>query len=251
MRKVLPLTQGETLNLICGNALFNLEIAQIMNLAVLCDFDGTVTTVDTAEWILTKFSQVDWQKLDRQFEKGKITLEECLNKEFSSVNASKELILKELRTIVTFRPNFKKLCEFCKRNDIPFVIASAGLDFVIEYFLKTNDCFDLVEVCTAKIKFVPGGIRFTFPKPYYNASDNLKDDMVKHYQAQSMKVIYVGDGFADFSAARNADYTFAIENSRLAKLCKSHRIPCKTITDFKEIVQAIRIIDADFQKAIQ
>lgn len=222
-----------------------------MNLVVLCDFDGTVTTIDTAEWILTKFAQGDWHKIDRQFEQGKITLEECLNKEFSSVKASKERILKELRETVIFRPNFKKLCEYCKKNDVSLIVASAGLDFVIEYFLKANDCLDLVEVCTAKIKFGPEGIKFTFPKLFYSSSDNFKHDMVRHCQAQGMKVIYVGDGFADFSATRDADHAFVIENSRLAKLCEGQGIPCKTITDFQEIVKAIRTIKASIQKSIE
>jgi len=213
-----------------------------MKLVVLCDFDGTITTVDTAEWVLARFTQGDWRQFDRQFENGKITLEECLNKEFSLMRASEEQILEELKDVVTFRPSFKKLAECCKKNRIPLIIVSAGLDFVINHFLKINNCQDLVEVYTAKTAFSTNGIRFTFPTLFDRTSDNFKHDMVRHYKSHGRKVVYVGDGLADYAAAKDADYSFAIEGSRLAKLCKSHGIPCGNMTDFQEVIEAIRKI---------
>jgi 2-hydroxy-3-keto-5-methylthiopentenyl-1-phosphate phosphatase len=214
-----------------------------MNLVVLCDFDGTITTVDTAAWVLARFAQGDWRLFDKQFENGEITLEECLNRQFSLVKASKKQILEELRNVVIFRPNFKKLAKHCKENRIPFIIVSAGLDFVIKHFLKLNGCLNLVEVCAAKTVFSTQGIRFIFPTLIDTKSENFKHDMVIHYKSQNGKVIYVGDGLADYAAARDADYSFTIKNSRLAKLCKSHEIRCRNITDFQDVIEAIRKIE--------
>ena len=213
-----------------------------MNLVALCDFDGTVTKIDTAEWVLAKFAQGDWRQFERQFEKGEIRLEECLNKQFSLVKASEEQILEELKKVVSFRPNFKKFGEFCRQNSIPLIIVSAGLDFVIKHFLQANNCLDLVEVCAAKTTFSSEGIKFTFPALFDNSSDNFKHDMVKHYKSQNKKVMYIGDGLADYAGAKDADFAFVIEGSRLAKLCKTRGIPCKSITDFQEIMEAIRKI---------
>jgi 2-hydroxy-3-keto-5-methylthiopentenyl-1-phosphate phosphatase len=214
-----------------------------MNLVALCDFDGTITRIDTAEWVLGKFAKGDWRQYDRQFEKGEIELEECLNKEFSLVKASEEQILEELKTVVTFRPNFKKFGEFCKENSIPLIIVSAGLDFVIKHFLQANNCLDLVTVYAAKTTFSLEGIKLTFPIMFDNSSDNFKHDMVRHYSSQNMKVMYIGDGLADYAGAKDADFAFVIEGSRLAKLCKTHRILCKSITGFQEITEAIREIE--------
>jgi 2,3-diketo-5-methylthio-1-phosphopentane phosphatase len=210
-----------------------------MDLVVLCDFDGTITTIDTAEFILARFAQGDWRLFERQFENGKITLEECLTRQFSLVRASEKQILEELKGVVTFRPDFKKLVECCRENHIPLIIVSAGLDFVIQHFLKLNHCQDLVEVYAAKTAFSANGIRFTFPTLLYKSSDNFKHDIVKHYESQGRKVVYIGDGSADYKAAKNSDYSFAIEGSRLARLCKSHGIPCKNITDFQKVIEAI------------
>jgi 2-hydroxy-3-keto-5-methylthiopentenyl-1-phosphate phosphatase len=213
-----------------------------MNLVVLCDFDGTITTIDTAEFVLARFAQGDFRAFDKQFERGELTLEECLNRQFSLVKASKTQILDELRDKVTFRPSFKRLAEFCKEERIPFLIVSAGLDFVIEYFLKLNNCLDLIEVIAPKITFGSSGIKFTFPRLADDGSANFKQDLVKSYKKQDKKVIYIGDGLADWEAAKCADYSFAIKGSRLAKLCRKHGIACRNITDFYEIIEAIRKI---------
>ncbi|HVP15822.1 MAG TPA: MtnX-like HAD-IB family phosphatase [candidate division Zixibacteria bacterium] len=219
-------------------------MANLMNLVVLCDFDGTITTIDTAEWVLARFAQGDWRAFDRQFEKGEIAIEECLNSQFSLVRASKKQILKELKDIVVFRSNFKKLAEYCKENHVPLMIVSAGLDFVIEHFLELNHCSDLAKVCAAKTSFGGNGIKFTFPTLLDRTSDNIKDDVVRRCKSHNQKVIYVGDGLADYAAARNSGYSFAIEGSRLARLCRKNGIPCRTITDFQEIIEALRKIHA-------
>jgi len=215
-----------------------------MNLAVLCDFDGTIITIDTAEHVLAKFAQGDWQFFDKQYQQGQITLEECLRKQFSMVKASKEEILDALERVVTIRQGFVRLARYCEKNVIPCIIVSAGLDFVINHFLKFNDLENLVETYTAKTRFKLDGINFTFPKPFDPTSVNFKQDLVRNCKTRGKKVVYVGDGQADYPAAMEADYPFAIKDSRLAKLCKNTRTRCVVISDFTEVVEAIRKIVA-------
>lgn len=219
-------------------------MANPKNLVVLCDFDGTITTIDTAEWVLSKFAQGDWRRFDRKFEKGEITLEECLNRQFSLVRASKKQILQELNDIVVFRSNFKGSAEYCKKSHVPLIVVSAGLDFVIEHFLELYDCLDFVEVCAAKTSFTDNGIKLVFPTLLDVASENIKDDAVRRYRSYNRDVIYIGDGLADCTAAKIADYSFAIEGSRLAKLCAKQGIQCRTMTDFQEIIEIIRKTNA-------
>lgn len=243
IREAKLITRNEKVYLTQANLCSARRPVNIMNLVVLCDFDGTITTIDTAEWVLARFARGDWRLFDRQFENGEITLEECLNRQFSLVRASRKQILEELNDLVTFRTNFKKLAEYCRENRVPFIIVSAGLDFVIKHFLRINDCLDLVEVYAAKTEFSANGIRFTFPTLFDRTSDNFKHDLVRRDKSQGREAIYIGDGLADYAAAKDADYSFVIEGSRLAKLFKSHGIPCTNIIDFKDVIEAIRKIE--------
>jgi 2,3-diketo-5-methylthio-1-phosphopentane phosphatase len=220
----------------------NVKADRFMNLVVLCDFDGTITEIDTAEFVLARFAQGDWQALDKRFENGEITLEECLRRQFSLVKASRKQILDELEKTVTFRTNFEKLAKYCRKNLIPLIVVSAGLDFVIEHFMKLAGLQELTETYTAKTKHNANRVEFTFPRLFDKTSANFKQDFVRHYKRQNKKVIYIGNGSGDYAAAKDADYLFAIKGSKLAKLCENHSMRYGSITDFQEVVEAIHML---------
>ena len=210
------------------------------SLAALSDFDGTIVDIDTSVFVLTRFAKEDWRIFDEQFEKGEITLEECLQQQFSTVRTSKTRILKEIERIPSLRPNFDRMAQFCKTQRIPLIIVSAGLDFVINHFLEQKGLQKLVEVYAPKARITATGIKFTFPKLLDKASVSFKDDLVRYYKKQGKKTVYIGDGFADFNPARNADFSFAIKGSKLAELLRNDGIPHEEISDFREVVEALQ-----------
>ncbi|MHA2105675.1 MAG: hypothetical protein ACW981_19790 [Candidatus Hodarchaeales archaeon] len=59
-----------------------------MRKIILCDFDGTIVTHDTAEFILNKFTTENWQIFDELLEKGEMTLEESMKKQFKLIKIS-------------------------------------------------------------------------------------------------------------------------------------------------------------------
>ena len=211
-----------------------------MRLAVLSDFDGTVTLNDTFENVAEKFAQGDWRAIDDQYVKGEITLEECLRRQGAMVRVSEALILHELDQVTKFRPGFDNLTEYCKTNRYPLVLVSAGLDFVIKHFLTRGNWRDKVELFAAAAKCSPTGIKFDFPKLKDNRSINFKDDTVRYYKTRADTVAYIGDGQWDLHALRNADLRFAIKNSKLAELCKEQEIQATTVADFTEVVTLLQ-----------
>ena len=60
-----------------------------MKLAVLSDFDGTLTLNDTFENVLTRFGKGDWRTVDDQYLRGEITLQECVQRQGAMVQASR------------------------------------------------------------------------------------------------------------------------------------------------------------------
>ena len=211
-------------------------------MVVLCDFDATITTFDTAEFTLDKFAQGNWKAIDKLFEEGKITLEDCLKREFAMVHASRQQILEALGETMDFRPNFPDLIDYCRDNSVPLVIVSAGLDFVIANYLKIKHWARFVETYTARTRFTRKGIEFDFPVPFDKTTVNFKQDLVRQYKAKGTTIAYVGDGSGDFDAARESDFVFAIKDSKLAELCKKHDVRFVSILDFNEVVRTLRKI---------
>jgi 2-hydroxy-3-keto-5-methylthiopentenyl-1-phosphate phosphatase len=214
-----------------------------LSFAVLSDFDGTVVNIDTCVHVLRKFAKEDWRVYDEQFERGALTLEECLKRQFSTVTAPRSAIISEIAQAASFRDGFAELIQYCRARGVPFIIASAGLDFAIDHLLAISGLTRQVQVYAPKSEFSDTGIRLTFPSLRYEASECFKDDLVLHYTKQGRRVAYIGDGIADYAAARTAAFPFAVENSKLARLLDGHKIDHYEIRDFGDVIRTIQTIE--------
>ncbi len=210
-----------------------------MKWVLLCDFDGTIVTIDTCEFLLDTFVKEDWRTFNTFLERGEITLEECTRKQLSMLNISEEGALKTLEKVTSFRPHFTELVDYCDTLGMRFIVASGGLDFVIKHFLRIKGLEKRVRVYSATSRITRDGIELSFPELVYCTSLDFKEDLVKQYNKQGFKTIYVGDGLSDFNAVRRADFLFVIKDSRLAELCKRKNILHHEITDFQEIIKSL------------
>jgi len=210
------------------------------SLAVLCDFDGTITLTDTFAYILKKYAQGDWQQYDRQYERGELTLQDVVRKQGMMIRTPEMVLVAEMERVTGFRPNFDKLIAYCRTNKIPIAVVSAGLDFVINHLLRMKGWNHLVKLYAAKTETTPEGIRLTFPRLRDKASLDLKDDLVRFHQSKGRRVAYVGDGRWDLPALKLADYRFAVKASTLANLCREQNIPAREITEFQEVLSMLK-----------
>jgi len=211
-----------------------------MSIAILCDFDGTIVSIDTAEYLLDAFGEKDWRKIDRALEKGEITFEESLVKEFAMLKVPEKVMLDALEPVTHSRPNFDKMVSYCKEHLVPLIIASGGLEFSVRHFLDRDGWLDSVQIYGPRAKCTADGVKLTFPAILDRDSENFKDDLARSQKRQGRRVAFVGDGIGDFPAARIADLAFAIRGSRLAQLCRTRSVPCREIVDFQEVVDSIR-----------
>jgi 2-hydroxy-3-keto-5-methylthiopentenyl-1-phosphate phosphatase len=213
-----------------------------MSFVVLCDFDGTVVEIDTCTLVLEKFASTNWRVFEERFERGELTLEECLQAQFSTVLASKSQMLEEVEKAASIRPGFLELIKYCKAKAFPLILVSAGLDFVIKHFLEREGLNGSLRIRVPKAEFTERGIRFTFPRLHFTSSVNFKDDLVSYYQKKGKKVVFIGDGKADYVAAKEADFSFAIRSSMLAELLEKDGSAYKKIDSFDEVVEALSTV---------
>lgn len=210
-----------------------------MSLVILCDFDGTIVDIDTAEFLLEKFAKGNWQQYDMQLEHGEITLEECMIKQYAMIKTPKGLLLEGLANAAKKRSHFDSLAAYCKARKIPLIIVSAGLDFCITHFLDAIGWANLIEVHSAKTKFTDKGIELIFPELRDITSVDFKVDLIAFYRMQGMRVLYIGDGRSDFNAVKHADFSFTIKNTKLSEFCKKQGIKYQEIETFQEVIDAI------------
>jgi 2-hydroxy-3-keto-5-methylthiopentenyl-1-phosphate phosphatase len=211
-----------------------------MNVAVLSDFDGTIINIDSCEFILTNFADSEWKTYDQKYRNNEISLEETMRKQFDLIKTPKQIILNKLDEFVSFRPYFKNLVDLCQNEGIPFVIVSAGLDFVIKHFLELHGLHKILKIVAASALLTDSGITLSFPELHYNSSKNFKDDLVKRYQDEGFIVVYLGDGSSDVYAAKMADLPFAVKDSYLAQTLHFKGESFFEFLNFQEIINEIQ-----------
>jgi len=205
-------------------------------IVVLSDFDGTVVEIDTGAYVLSEFANGDWRHVERQFESGEISFEECLRSQFGMIIHPKDEILKKVET-VSIRPHFDDVVNYCHDNRIDFKIVSGGLDFCIKHILERNKL--KVDVICPKATFTCDGLKLEFPKLSDVKSFSFKDDTVRSYQREDYSVLYVGDGYADYYALKEADLRFAMKDSVSAKLFHANKLELIEVTDFEPIFSTL------------
>lgn len=203
------------------------------------DFDGTIVIQDTAQIALNRFGDPGWVRIEQAFERGEMTFEESLRREYAMLKVPQELIIKELSRFVEIRPNFGRLVNYCKRQSVPLIVLSGGFDFCIRHFLNQDGWLDFVEIYSPTSRHTENGYVVTFPQKLAPVSTNFKDDLVRHERKNGTKAYFVGNGFGDFSAAEESDVAFAIKGSRLADLCRERSLPHTEIDDFCEVVDVL------------
>ncbi|HVO77416.1 MAG TPA: HAD-IB family phosphatase, partial [Methanomassiliicoccales archaeon] len=173
--------------------------------AIVCDFDGTITLLDTAEFLLETFAEGDWRAPDRQLVKGEIDLEECMKRQVAMVHVDPDTMMRALDGRVGIRKGLSELVDRCSANDVPFHIASAGLDFVIVHYLKKAGVLDEVEIHALESKWNGRQIDLAFPPLRNEGARSFKQDVVLDLRKKGRKVVYIGDGLSDLDGARAAD----------------------------------------------
>lgn len=201
-------------------------------IVVLSDFDGTIVEIDTGAYLLTEFANGDWRRLEDQFESGEITFDECLRGQFGMITQTKGELLKKVDT-VRIRPYVADVVRYCRDNGIEFKIASGGLDFCIQHILERNKLE--VDVICPKTTFTCDGLKLDFPELTDPTSFSFKDDIVRRYQRENCFVLFVGDGYADYYALKQADLRFVMKDSVSARLLRKSNLDFTEVADFEPV----------------
>jgi len=203
-------------------------------LAVLCDFDGTISKGDIGNTLFGKYAGgSEWEELISSWERGEIGSRDCLIKECRLARVTRDEIV-SFAEAFEIDEHFPAFAAWCAENEIPLAVVSDGLDFYIELVLKKYGLSHL-PVYANHLTFTNAGIVPEFP--YFEqgcgSCGNCKGHHVRRYREQFGRVVFVGDGYSDRCALEEADLVLAKKG--LARLCQSLEEPCIEVSDFKSV----------------
>jgi 2,3-diketo-5-methylthio-1-phosphopentane phosphatase len=203
-------------------------------IAVLSDFDGTITTNNVLNSLYGKFAAPSYREILERWNRGEISTMEEIETVFATISASRAEMESFLDT-VTLDPGFPSLLKYCREAGIKFVIVSDGLVWYIEYILRHHEIQE-VSVYACEIQFEEGGYRFSYP--WFDPSTPLrsvsKSTIVRDYQSWGYKVIFIGDGVSDFEAVQVADIVYA--RDVLLDYTEDNGIQAREFSDMGDII---------------
>ena len=207
----------------------------------LIDFDGTINLSDLALYTVERFASDKWQYYEKLFNDGKLSLEDTITTQYSFIHAPKNVILEEIDKVIQIRENFTLFVNLCKKLNIPIIIVSGGIDFVIRHVLNKIGIPNTLQIVSMITEYQSdGSVKVTRPIRHFEDSIDFKQDKVKFYKERDMLVNYIGDGSSDYGAVMNADLNFTVKDSVLSRFCEEKSLPKYDFVDFSEIIDYIK-----------
>ncbi len=211
-----------------------------MKTIIFCDFDGTISRRDVGYSLFHHFSNGENEKLLPDWKAGRMSSRECLTREAAMVHASSEEILEFLDQF-EIDPGFTDFELKCRQNDIPLMVVSDGLDFYIKRILGRNKLDHLSVTCNIG-KLNSHSIQIEFPRTNREClrCGSCKGEIIQEYcssLSEPCRTIFIGDGYSDTCATREADLLFAKKD--LERYCLAHGITYNKYDTFFDITHSL------------
>lgn len=207
---------------------------------VLCDFDGTVCTVDMGNEILNRFTNAGWNDIDRAYCAGEIGSRDAYSRVVSLFRGTKTQMLEFVSESGKMDPHFLEFYAYCREKRVDIKIVSDGLDFYIDAILKKYNLED-IEYFSNVLVFQNGNARsIQFPRMNSKCEKcgTCKSDILKEYRRLYNHIVYVGNGYSDVCPAKEADIVFA--KDVLYDTCMQNGTACVYYHNFNDILVSLQ-----------
>ncbi|SEQ31131.1 Haloacid Dehalogenase superfamily, subfamily IB, phosphoserine phosphatase-like/2,3-diketo-5-methylthio-1-phosphopentane phosphatase [Solimonas aquatica] len=201
--------------------------------SVICDFDGTIATIDVTDELLARFAAPEWRALEQQWQDGAISARDCMAAQVRLLRAARADLYAQL-TRVHLDPGFAGFVAECHSRALPLSIVSDGLDLAIRRVLAHHRLPRLPIYANRLLATDREHYRLEFPhaRPGCSAGSGVCKCAVAQAQGAN-RVLLIGDGRSDFCLAARADFVFA--KGRLAEHCEQRQIPHRRFLQFSQL----------------
>ncbi|RKX29537.1 MAG: hypothetical protein DRP47_01495 [Candidatus Zixiibacteriota bacterium] len=206
--------------------------------AVFCDFDGTIARRDVGYSIFHHFSNSRNDELLPDWKAGRLSSRDCLLKEAEMSPMTEEELFSFIDQF-EFDSGFAPFVEKCQVVSIDLIIVSDGLDLYIDYLLK-REGFEHLKLIVNH-GYIDGN-RLIIEFPHHNQicrkCGSCKGERIQEYRQQhegNTNIIFVGDGYSDACATTEADVLFAKKD--LERYCRMRNIKYQLYDDFFDVAE--------------
>jgi 2,3-diketo-5-methylthio-1-phosphopentane phosphatase len=211
----------------------------MLNVKVVCDFDGTIALEDVTDSLLDRFADSSWRDIEREWLSGRFGSRECMARQVALIQARLEDLDCYLDT-VRIDPFFLSFVEHCDNAaNVSLTVISDGIDYAVGRILGNHSLSHLQVKANALIAI--SGDRYRLDFPYASADCVAHAGNCKCAIACSRPrtpMIVIGDGTSDFCIASRADFVFA--RDRLLTHCQVNGIAHLPFDNFLDISHELR-----------
>jgi HAD superfamily phosphoserine phosphatase-like hydrolase len=202
-------------------------------LRVFIDFDGTITRVDTLQFLTERLGGGAelYRATGRALRDGTMSLREGVARDIGSLAATFDEAARLLTSEVELDPGFVALARWCTAERVPLTVLSAGFHEIIDLFV-TPGAFPDLDVRANR--FVPGTWRCEFRDDSPLGHDKAR--AVCDAQARGGYAVFIGDGFSDREPAAVADEVFARAGRSLVAYCRAQGIECREFETLADVL---------------
>ncbi|GAC1430699.1 MAG: MtnX-like HAD-IB family phosphatase [Chloroflexota bacterium] len=215
----------------------NAERRHAPAVAVLCDFDGTITEHDVWDAIVARFDERDWSAQARDYAALRLGSRQFYELQAREWTIAEDAVRAYVRASTRVDPHVAPFLALLRDHGVPLHIVSDGFGFYIREVLMHHGLGALPYAANELSFGVNGEVRLDFP--YYRAEclramGNCKCTHLLACRERGERVVYIGDSYSDVCPVRHADLVFA--KPSLAAYCAAHGIGHVPFASFAEIV---------------
>lgn len=186
---------------------------------VLSDWDGTITTYDSNDYMTDNlgFGKELRRQGNLDILSGKTNFRDAFRGMLESVAEKHtfEECQDELKKNIKLDPGFNEFYRWCADHDIPVTIVSSGMAPLIRAVLSNligEEDAKNIEIISNDVKLDPGGkykwhIQYRHPSSEYG-HDKSRAILPYSDLPSPPTIFFFGDGVSDMSAAKHADVLF-------------------------------------------
>jgi 2,3-diketo-5-methylthio-1-phosphopentane phosphatase len=207
--------------------------------AILTDFDGTVTVRDTNQAILDQFADPQaWRAIEERWARGEISTQDCYRQQFALIAADLEELVSFVHTHIKIDPAFRDFVAYCSSESLKLEVVSDGFELFITSILA-RECLHGIRYQCNDLRQRGTEWRFAFQQDRLSDYRNWKEVAVNDYKLAGYCTVFIGDGLSDRRAVQAANVSFVKKGSELDDWCRGTVIACERFISFHDVLSAL------------